>query len=822
MKKIKILKTLLISTIGITTIGTITAVSTSCSSPVVIVTGVSLNKESLPLGIGESDTLIATVLPENVTDKSVNWTSSDSSVANVDNNGKVTAVSEGQTTITVTTNDGGKTATCQVTVYQEIIHVTSVSLNKNSLILDEGGSETLTATVLPENATDKSVTWSSSNNNVATVDNNGKVTAVKEGQAAITVITNDGGFTATCQVTVNQKIIHVMGVLLNKESLALGIDGSETLTATVLPEDATDKSVTWSSSDSSVATVDNNGKVTAVSEGSAKITVTTNDGGFTATCQVTVYQKIIHVIGVLSNKKSLTIGIGGSETLTATVLPENAADKSVTWSSSNNNVATVDNNGKVTAVSKGSAKITVTTNDGGFTDTCQVTVRQSTHAAGVSLDKESLTLEVGDSDTLTAIVHPEDTTDKSVTWSSSDPSVAIVYNNGTVRAVGEGRATITVKTNDGGYKDDCDVTVLQYGSNYLCVTAGNADSTLELRNEGGNNPNLQYSVDLKNWRNYSGTIIIPANSMYFLKGNNPTGWSQSDQTYSHFNTIGNISISGSIMSLLDNGTGTISSIPNDYCFYGLFHHSIGIRSVSENFLPATTLTKNCYNNMFIGCLSLTTAPAIQATTLADYCCSGMFANCASLTTVPDLPATTVPKYSYNNMFLNCLSLLKAPAILATTLGEYSCASMFINCKSLTVVPDLLATNLGDYCCECMFEGSNIQATPALPATKLAASCYRCMFRHCEILKIVPDLPATELAPYCYYDMFAYTHHLESIRIGYKGTAYDAPKGAFSGEDTTYGWVNEVALDGWFYYSGSDTSPIADFKFQKDHWQLGPY
>ena len=164
-----------------------------------------MDKESLSLERGGSDTLIATVHPENATDKSVTWSSSDSSVATVDNNGKVTAVSEGQATITVTTNDGGFTDTCQVTVNQKIIHVTSVSLNKGSLTLDEGDSDTLAATVLPENATDKSVTWTSSDSSVASVDNNGKVTAVSEGQATITVTTNDGGLTATCQVTVNQK-----------------------------------------------------------------------------------------------------------------------------------------------------------------------------------------------------------------------------------------------------------------------------------------------------------------------------------------------------------------------------------------------------------------------------------------------------------------------------------------------------------------------------------------------------------------------------------------------------------------------------------------
>ena len=135
MKKIKLLKTLLIPTIGITAIGTIAAVSTSCS-PVVIVTGVSLDKKSLALEIGDSDSLIATVHPENATDKSVIWSSSDSSVATVDNNGKVTAIGKGQATITVTTNNGRFTDTCQVTVNQQIIHVTNVKLNKTSTTLN--------------------------------------------------------------------------------------------------------------------------------------------------------------------------------------------------------------------------------------------------------------------------------------------------------------------------------------------------------------------------------------------------------------------------------------------------------------------------------------------------------------------------------------------------------------------------------------------------------------------------------------------------------------------------------------------------------------
>lgn len=172
----------------------------------VAVTGVSLNKTSTSIQVGASEQLTATVEPNNATNKAVTWSSNTTSVATVDNNGNVTAVSEGTATITVTTQDGNKTATCTVTVTpasSDPVAVTGVSLNKTSTTLTVGGSETLTETVQPSNATNKAVNWSCNPTSVATVDSNGKVTAVAEGTATITVTTQDGNKTATCTVTVN-------------------------------------------------------------------------------------------------------------------------------------------------------------------------------------------------------------------------------------------------------------------------------------------------------------------------------------------------------------------------------------------------------------------------------------------------------------------------------------------------------------------------------------------------------------------------------------------------------------------------------------------
>lgn len=269
----------------------ITKMAFKVSAPAgpVAVTGVTLDKTSASVEAGQTLQLTATVSPTNADNKNVSWTSNNPTVANVDQNGLVTAYSAGNATITVTTEDGSKTATCTVTVTEPAapVAVTGVSLNKSTTSIYVGASETLTATVAPADATNKAVTWSSNNTSVASV-NNGVVTGVAIGQATITAKTVDGNFTATCAVTVETApIINVTGVTLNKTSLELQVGKNETLTATVAPSNAANKNVTWSSSNSGVASV-SNGLVTAIAAGTATITVTTEDGNKTATCSVTV------------------------------------------------------------------------------------------------------------------------------------------------------------------------------------------------------------------------------------------------------------------------------------------------------------------------------------------------------------------------------------------------------------------------------------------------------------------------------------------------------------------------------------------------------
>jgi uncharacterized protein YjdB len=205
-------------------------------------------------------------------------------------NGTVTTLKAGTANITVITEDGNKTATCVLTVTPIVIPVTHVTLNKTIDTLNVGNTLTLTATVFPENATNKNITWLSSDTAIAKV-NNGIVTAVAKGTAIITVTTQDGNKTATCNVTAVIPIIPVIDVTLNETNAIIPTHLSNilTLTATVLPTNATNKNVTWSSSDTTVAKV-NNGVVTQThgGAGNVTITVTTEDGNKTATCAVTL------------------------------------------------------------------------------------------------------------------------------------------------------------------------------------------------------------------------------------------------------------------------------------------------------------------------------------------------------------------------------------------------------------------------------------------------------------------------------------------------------------------------------------------------------
>ena len=394
----------------------------------------SLSESHISMFEGDSRTISAYGAPAGA---SVSWSSSNSRVATV-SGGRITAVSSGSATITAQFTTAGRTYsdTCQVTVSSSGITLSQYSITS----LYAGESVTISATTSPSG---QSVAWSSSNTRVATVSN-GRITAVGAGGATITASFSYGGttYSESCSVTVREVSVSISS---SSETLMLGED--TTLRATTSP---IGQSVTWSSSNTRVATVNSNGRVTAVGSGSATITadISVNGQSYTDTCRVTVEEPSIRL-----SSSSLSMSVGDTETLSASVTPSGSY---ISWSSSNTSVATVNNSGRVTAESGGSATITaeITVNGQAYTDSCRVTVEQP----GIRLSSSSFSMNIGDTQTISATVTPSGS---EITWSSSRPSVATVDRNGQVTAEGSGSATITARIVVDGttYSASCSIGV---------------------------------------------------------------------------------------------------------------------------------------------------------------------------------------------------------------------------------------------------------------------------------------------------------------------------------------------------------------------------
>ena len=390
---------------------------------IVPVSQITLNKAETSISVGNSETLTATVAPENAANKALTWASSDEDVATVAPDGTVTAVKAGAATITATAADGsGKSAVCKVTVTgdttppahehsygdwskdgtnhwhectdaacpnqsesikdkaahiydddadttcnvcgyvrtvtPEIVPVSQITLNKAETSISVGNSETLTATVAPENAANKALTWASSDEDVATVAPDGTVTAVKAGAATITATAADGsGKSAVCKVTV---------------------------TGDTTPPAHEHRYGDWSKDGTNHWHECTDANCPNQSESIKDTAAHIYDDDADTTCNVcgyvrTVTPEIVPVSQITLNKAETSISVGNSETLTATVAPENAANKALTWASSDEDVATVAPDGTVTAVKAGAATITATAADGsGKSAVCKVTVTGGT------------------------------------------------------------------------------------------------------------------------------------------------------------------------------------------------------------------------------------------------------------------------------------------------------------------------------------------------------------------------------------------------------------------------------------------------------------
>lgn len=403
---------------------------------------IRMNQSNVELKVGEGCNLSYYATVTGVSKPSVTWKTSSGCVT-VYQNGYIKGEYAGTATITAETDDGQK-ATCSVTVKPSTVYVTGVKINNNPSTMIVGETAQLTAGVTPSNATDKTVSWNSSKKTVAKISSSGFLTALSEGTTTITCAATDGsGVYSTCNVTVKASTVYVNSITLNKKTITLKNKETYQLYADVTPTNATDRSVKWDSYDKSIATVSSNGLVTAVSAGKTSVYCKSCDGSnIVATCSVTVEEAVVNPTAIVLNKTSASLTVGGTLQLTATVTPTNASDKTVKWNSSDKSVATVDGKGVVTAVKKGSAKITATTSNG-LSAYCNVTVKAKKTTLTTLGCSTPCEMEAGETAHIETSYSPKDVA-VSFSYKSSDTSVAIVDENGNITAVGGGDTRLTI------------------------------------------------------------------------------------------------------------------------------------------------------------------------------------------------------------------------------------------------------------------------------------------------------------------------------------------------------------------------------------------
>ena len=333
---------------------------------------ISLNEKKINLASGTTSQLIANVSPSSASNK-VTWSSSNSNVATVNANGLVTARGNGTATIVAKTINN-ISVTCEIIVGNFTNKLQGIDITTNYSVVPVGVPKRLVVVFKPADAANKSVTWSSNNPSVATVDQSGNVTTLSPGSAVITARSVDGGYTdtATIEVVNAGNVIEEKSISFSSNTYPIGVGSTVTLNPIITPSNASFKAVDFVSSDTKIATVDANGVVRGIAPGTATIVATTRRNGLKATATINV--SYISASSVKLNTTSVSINLNDTYTLIATVSPENASDKTVTFTSQNTSVATVDNNGIIRAVGKGTTTITVTPKGGGTSSTCIVTV----------------------------------------------------------------------------------------------------------------------------------------------------------------------------------------------------------------------------------------------------------------------------------------------------------------------------------------------------------------------------------------------------------------------------------------------------------------
>lgn len=411
----------------------------------------------LVLGAGSSVALTAVCTPEDANNTQVVFDTSDAGVARILNGRTLRGVQRGECDLTLASKQNPEvTETFRVLVTQP---VKKVQIEAEARAVEVGDSIPLSADCIPADASIREVVWSSKNPQIATVDADGNVTGVKKGTVTIIATAADGSKAAgSVNINVTQPVTSLQ---ISQGDIPVIAGRSVQAKVTVLPADASDKGVQWSSSDDNIATVVN-GKITGRKAGTCTVTCSSRSNpGVTATAQVTVSQ-LVTKIEFTNPKEELSIRVGERVQLSWQVLPEDATNQDVTFKSAHPKVATVDGNGVVTAVGRGTASIYATAADasrkqGGV----RVNVIQP--VTGVNMQRPLYYIQLGGGGNVRAVVEPRNANNQKVYWSSVDDSIATIRSNGTstghVQGYRIGRTTITAYTEDGGFTASADVRV---------------------------------------------------------------------------------------------------------------------------------------------------------------------------------------------------------------------------------------------------------------------------------------------------------------------------------------------------------------------------
>lgn len=440
--------------------GTASIICTSVDNPSVqafcnvtvlkAVSGVSLDIDSKEMYVGENYRLTYLVSPSDASTPEVIWTSTNTSVVQVDATGMLTAKGIGQAEIIIKTVDGSYMDLCTIVVKQK---PTNVKLSVSNLTMNAGEYFYLDAVLTPANSTKEGLVWECIDTNIATVSSTGRVTAKEAGQTIIMVKTENGA-TAYCKLTVLQA---VTGLTITPDKATLDVGEKLQLYTEFTPATASNTAVTWSSSDDAIASVNKDGEVTAKQGGLVVIQCQSDDGGYNAVCILTVIEEVTELKIIPEQYK---LGLGKTYQLKAEITNTTASNQDVEWYSSDESVVTVDQNGKIRGISLGYATITAMALDGSDVEaTCEI--RVVTEVTGMTMNYTSITLIQGNTFQLDANIRPSNATYHTPSWESDNPEIAMVDDDGIVTAISPGTAWVTAKARDNSGKYcKCYVTVI--------------------------------------------------------------------------------------------------------------------------------------------------------------------------------------------------------------------------------------------------------------------------------------------------------------------------------------------------------------------------